>query len=286
MINETENSSYTKASEFQEAFFNSPDSYIHPSAQVDTTVKIGAGVKIGPFCTIIGDVTIDDNTSLHGYVAIGGPAQVIGLQKNLGTITIGKNCQIREFVSIHASRFTSGTTIIGNDCYIMSYSHVGHDAVLGNHVTLTNNSSLGGHTVLEDHVRIMANSATHQFCRIGAYTALAPYSGIRQDLPPYGLFSGQPAQFAGLNRIGLQRNNIPQQSIEFLREVTRLFYQKNMPLSLFEETINKNNAWSCDTYVQKFMSFITTSMQQGRGISRRTIEQRVASIENNEEKST
>jgi UDP-N-acetylglucosamine acyltransferase len=255
-----------QASSFEEAFFSSTQTYIHPTAIIGSQVKLGNNVKIGPFCTVIGNVTIGDNTRLHANVNIGFPGQVLGLKDSIGSITIGNNCELREFVTIHGSRNKDGATKIGNNCYLMNFAHVSHDGVLEDNVTLINNVSLGGHTHIEKNAIVMANSASHQFCRIGQYTALAPFSGIRQDLPPYCLFSGQPARFYGLNVIGLRRAGISRDSINALKHVTKLFFQDKLSLDEIYAQAQTDQTWGNDQYVHVFLSFIKNS---SRGVSRK-----------------
>jgi len=254
---------------FEEHFFNLNKSYIHSSSIIGSQVKIGSNVKIGPFCTIVGKVSIGDNSIIYPHVSIGFPAQNIGSQKSLGEIIIGKNCSIREFVSIGASKFDDSKTSIGNNCYIMSYSHIAHDVTLEDNVTLINSVNLGGHVYIEKNAFLMANCASHQFCRIGQYCALAPYSAIRQDLPPFCLFSGLPAKFYGLNIIALRRAGLSKENIHALKHVTKLFYQDKMLLQDIKTLAQKNTEkhWATDQYVQIFITFIEKS---NRGISRKS----------------
>lgn len=256
-----------QASSFEEAFFSSTQTYIHPTALVGPNVQLGLNVKVGPFCTIIGNVTIGNNTRLHAHVTIGFPAQVTGMKESFGSIVIGQDCELREFVTVHASRYKDGATTIGNRCYLMNYAHVSHDATLEDNVTLINNVNLGGHTYIEKNAIVMANSATHQFCRIGSFTALAPYSGIRQDLPPFCLFSGQPARFYGLNTIGLKRAGFSRENINALKHVTKLFYQEKLTLEQIVQAAKQDPVWGNDNCVQQFLAFVT---QSSRGVARKS----------------
>lgn len=255
-----------KASSFEEAFFHSSETYIHPTAVIGDHVTLGKGVKIGPFCTVIGHTTIGDNTRLHAHVTVGFPAQVVGVLQSLGTVSIGSNCELREFVTIHAARTAEGSTRIGNNTYIMHYAHVAHDVVIGNNVVVNPNVNFGGHTVVEDRAVIMTGSATHQFTHIGAFTALAPFSGIRQDLPPFCTFNGKPAGFFGLNAIGLKRNGFSRESINALKQVTKLFYQDKLPLQAIVDASIADPSWGNDQHVQQFLTFVANS---ARGVSRR-----------------
>lgn len=254
-----------KASSFEEAFFHSTHTYVHPTAIIGHDVVLDDNVKIGPFAIIAGKTTIKSGTRIYPHVSIGLPAQDLGTKQSIGSIIIGRNCHIREFASIHAPKISDGSTIIGDNCYIMSYAHIAHDCKLENNVTLINNVNLGGHTQIDAHVMVMANSATHQFCRIGTLTALAPFSGIRQDLPPFCLFSGQPAAFYGLNLIGLKRAGFSRETINNLKTVTKLFYQDKLPLEKII-ALQSIQPWGLCPRVKQFLAFIGSSQ---RGVSRK-----------------
>ena len=257
-----------KASSFEEAFFNLKTTYVHPTAVIGDHVTLEEGVKIGPGCVIIGNVHIGAHTSLYAHVSVGFPGQVLGLSQSHGTIKIGSNCTLREFVTVHAPRHAEGSTRIGNNCYIMNYSHVGHDCHIHDNVTMINNVNLGGHTVVESHAFLMANAASHQFCRIGSYASIAPFSATRQDLPPYCLFDGRPTRFAGLNIIALKRALFSPQAINALKHVAKLFFQDKLPFATIKEHVQHDESLSSTPSVQHFMQFIEKSE---RGESRQTV---------------
>jgi UDP-N-acetylglucosamine acyltransferase len=251
---------------FEESFFNTDKTYIHPTAIIGTNVKLGNNVKVGPYCILVGDITIGDNSIIYANTIIGMPAQNLDTQKSLGSIEIGKNCKIREFVTIGASKYENGKTLIGDNCYIMTYCHIAHDVVIENNVTLISNVNLGGHVYIEHHAFLMANSAAHQFCRIGQFTSLAPYSAIRQDLPPFGMFSGLPANFFGLNLIALKRAGFTLESINNIKHIAKLFYQDKFLINEIEKQ-SKESLWGKDLNVINFINFIKNS---SRGVSKKS----------------
>lgn len=240
---------------------------IHPTAIIGDKVQLDDGVVVGPYCFITGNVVIESGTRLHANVIIGPPAQNLTTKDSLGIIHIKKNCEIREFVTIHASKYPDGATIVGNNCYIMNFCHVAHDCILEDGVTLINGTQLGGHVQVGKNAIFMANSAAHQFCSIGQYSAVAPYSGTRQDLPPFCLFNGQPAAFAGLNSIGLKRAGFSTDDINALRSLTRRFYQHKVDLAVIREEVEQGVIPNT-LFVQMFLDFVSISK---RGISRRCI---------------
>jgi UDP-N-acetylglucosamine acyltransferase len=257
-----------KASSFEEVFFNFYGTYVHPTAIIGDNVTLDENVKIGPHCVLVGKVHINSGTKLYANVIIGFPAQVFGLKKHHGSVSIGKNCEIREFVTVHAARTPEGKTLIGNNCYLMNYCHISHDCTLEDNVILINNVGLGGHTYIEKNAFLMANAATHQFCRIGQFSSIAPFSGTRQDLPPFCLFTGQPTAFAGLNLVALKRAGFTKETINSLKHVSKLFYQDKLSLAVIKENAQKELSWGNDTHVKTFITFIEHSI---RGVSRKAL---------------
>jgi len=254
---------------FEDSFFYSSDVYIHPTAHVGPKVQLGVGTKIGPYTIITGNVTIGDHSRAHSHVIIGTPAQADTVKTPLGKIIIGKNTIIKEFATISAPRKAGGTTQIGDNCFCMHFSHIAHDAIIENHATLANHAQIAGHAHIAKHALLMAHAVVHQFCRIGAYAALAPFSGCRQDIPPYGLYAHQPALFAGLNRVKLKRAAFSEDSQRALKKLTDLFYRLKLPFQTIKETCIKE-PWGNDIHVQNFLTFVESS---DRGISRQTLTQ-------------
>ncbi|MCK4265520.1 acyl-ACP--UDP-N-acetylglucosamine O-acyltransferase [Candidatus Babeliales bacterium] len=254
---------------FEEEFFYSKKKYIHKTSIVGPDVIIENNVKIGPYCTIVGKVKIKSGTKIFPYVSIGLPAQDLDTTHSLGSIEIGENCIIREFVSIHSSKTENGFTAVGNNCYIMNYCHIAHDVIMEENIVLTNNTNLGGHSYLEKNVLLMANTAVHQFCKIGKYSCITPFSGTRQDLPPFSMFTGQPSHFSNLNLIALKRANFSKESINAVKRVTNLYYINKLPLQKIKDLANQESiSWGNDQYVQEFLTFIENSK---RGVSRRAL---------------
>ena len=245
----------------------SGDTYVHPTAIVGDRVTLGSGVKIGPYCVVLGNVHIGDGTRLSAHVTIGYPAQDVGTPAPLGKIVIGPHCNIREFVTIHASKSDEGTTSIGDNCYLMTFSHVGHDVTLEENVILINNATIGGYAHIGRNVMLMAGTAIHQFCRIGKYSCVTPFGGARQDAPPFCMFTGGPAGFAGLNKIALRRAGFSSQDIAALKSVTKLFYVDKVLLADLQAQA-ASEPFGQNEHVQDFLSFIATSK---RGVSRRTL---------------
>jgi len=254
-------------SELEEKLFCSKETYVHPSSIIGPNVTLEENVKVGPFCIIIGNTKIGCNTRIFSHASIGIPANDTSAQKNLGSIEIGKNCEIKEFVNIHSSKKIGGKTKIGNNCYLMNFTHFAHDVILEDNVTIINNVNLAGHVHIEKNVMVMANCALHQFCKIGKFSCLTPFSGTRQDIPPFCSLTGQPARFSGLNLIALKRAGFLKKDIDSLKHVTKLFFQDKILLNNIIKLAKDNlDDWGGNKHVLEFIEFIKNSE---RGVSRR-----------------
>jgi len=219
---------------------------IHPTATVAKSVKLGKGVVIGAYCDISGDVEIGDQATILGNVMIEGRTKigargiihqfcVIGnLSHDLKcdfdsktSVTIGDDCAIREFTNVHAGTPTGNEgrgTIIGNDVYIMSHSHVAHDCVLADHVLLAQQATLGGEVKIDEHAIIGGCTAIHQFCTVGRHVIVGGVSKVSQDIIPYCMTDGNPASLSGLNLVGLKRSNFPDADIRAIKEVYKTLF--------------------------------------------------------------
>jgi Acyl-[acyl carrier protein]--UDP-N-acetylglucosamine O-acyltransferase len=68
-------------------------------------------------------------------------------------------------------------------------------------------------------------TAVHQFCRIGRFAITGGCSKIVQDVPPFMIADGNPAEIRGVNLIGLERKNYAAESVKVIKEAFRLIYR-------------------------------------------------------------
>lgn len=261
---------------------------VHPSAYVDAEAHVGEGVVVGPRCHvgagvrleagvrlmasahIEGPATIGSGTLVYPYAVIGMPGQDFKFSPGDATlgVKVGSGCVIREHVTIHAATKDAHPTTIGNKCYLMVASHVGHDSVVGNGVILVNSALLAGHVEVHDNAILSGNTAVHQFCRVGRMAIISGGVATAMDVPPFCLCD-QINATNGLNLVGLRRANVPKESIDALRYAFRTVISKSLPR---EEALEKlRSLGGDDPYVQEMADFIATSTRGvGRGAGRNT----------------
>jgi UDP-N-acetylglucosamine acyltransferase len=253
---------------------------IHPTAIVSREAVIGAGVRIGPFCTVGPDAVIDDGAQLISHVVVDGHAVIganaviypfctVGLPpqdlKYRGEPTscvIGPRTQLREHCTVHrGSAHGRGITEVGADCMLMAVTHVAHDCSVGNNVIIANNVVMGGHVQIADNAVIGGAAALHQFVRIGRAAMVGGVSGVEGDVPPFTTVLGNRARVAGLNVIGLRRRGYDRQQIHRLRIAFRTLYHGD---GVFAERLAQTQErFGNDPLVAEFLAFVEAPGPRG-----------------------
>lgn len=220
-----------------------------PLASIHPNAKIAEGVIIDPFVTIGDNVEIGEGTHImSGAVIMWGArigrncrifpnAVVSAIPQDLkfhGEETlaiVGDNTTLRECVTINRGTDAAGKTVVGNNCLIMAYCHVAHDAVVGNNVIMSNATQLAGEVQVDDFAVIGGGSLIHQFCHIGTHVMVQGGCRIGKDVPPYVKAAREPVAYTGINSIGLRRHGFTNETIAAIQDVYRYIYQHNLNVS-------------------------------------------------------
>jgi len=236
---------------------------IHPSAVVEPGAQLGADVEVGAFAFVGAGVTLGDGTRLHHhasvegftalgagceiypYACIGGKTQDLKFKGGRPGLRVGDRNVFREYVTVHAATYDAEFTTLGSDNTVLAYSHIAHDCQLGSHIVMSNAVSMAGHVTVEDHVVIGGAAGIHQFCRIGAYAMLSAMAKLVQDLPPYFIADGTPAEVRAMNKVGLERNGHSPEQVERVKQIFRILYREGLnrtqaleKLSTHEQTVS------------------------------------------------
>jgi UDP-N-acetylglucosamine acyltransferase len=221
---------------------------IHPTAVIHAKAKLGEACDIGPYCVIGEHVELGARCHLHSHVVIDGhtrlgegnevfPFTSIGLQtqdlKWKGGITrteIGNNNTFRECVTVNSATSDGEVTLVGSDNHILAYSHIAHNVSLGDHVIMSNVATLAGHVVVEDYAVVGGLAAIHQFCRIGKMSIVGGCSKVVQDVPPFMLVDGNPAETRTVNKVGLERNGVPEETQAALRQAFKILFRDGLTI--------------------------------------------------------
>ena len=215
---------------------------IHPGARLGANVQVGAftsiaenveigeGTVIYPNVTILDYVKIGKNCRIFSGAVIGAEPQDMKFRGEVSWVEIGDNCQIRECATVNRGTAASGKlkTTVGDNCLIMSYSHVAHDCRLSNNVILASFTGLAGETDIDEFAILGGKTGSHQFTRIGAHSMTMGGSLVGKDVPPYIIVGHYPLSFGGVNRIGLRRRGFSNETIEEIHKIYRVIYQSGL----------------------------------------------------------
>ena len=253
---------------------------IHPTAVVARGAELGAGVRIGPYCTVGANVALGDGVELVSHVVVDGHTRIgpdvvlypfctVGLApqdlKYAGQPTrceIGARTQVREHCTIHRGTVTGrGLTRVGADCLLMAVAHVAHDCTVGDHVIIANNVVMGGHVSIADHAVIGGAAAIHQFVRIGRAAMVGGVSGVEADVIPFGSVLGNRARLAGLNVIGLKRRGFDKAQIQLLHNAFRDLFRHQ---GVFARRLSAVRAcYGDEALVAEVLAFIDAPSHRG-----------------------
>ena len=229
---------------------------IHASALVDPRAELADDVQVGPYCVVGPQVSIAAGTSIQSHVVITGRTRIGRNNRiypfcSLGEIPQDKKYAgeatelviedgntVREFCSLNLGTAQGGgSTRVGSDNWIMAYVHIAHDCVIGDHTVLASSTQLAGHVMIGDWAVLGGMIGVHQFVRIGAHSMSGGGSALLQDVPPYVLCRGNPAQPHGINVEGLQRRGFDEATVAALKRAYRSIYREGLTLAQAREAI-------------------------------------------------
>ena len=231
------------------------DVSVGPYAIVEAGVRLGQGVKIHPHVVVGGRTTIGSGSEIFPFASVGLPPQDKKYHGEESRLEIGKNCTIREHVTINPGTEGGGMmTKIGDDCLLLVGAHVAHDCQIGSHVILVNHATLGGHCRIDDYVILGGLSAVHQFVRIGESAFVGGMSGVENDVIPFGSAIGNRAELGGLNIVGLTRRGFSREAVHQLRRAYRTLFGPEGTLK--ERLADVEEEFAGDENVRKIVDFI------------------------------
>ena len=248
---------------------------IHPTALVDRTAEVGAGVSIGPYAIIgpqvvVGDrcrigprATLQQNVRLAEDVLVGDGSILGGAPQDLKYndeetwVEIGQGTIIREYSTINRGTAATFKTTVGARCFIMTYVHLAHDCHVGDDVVIANATQCAGHVTIHDRAILSGLNAVHQFVTIGTYAFVGGGSRVNQDIPPYVKAVGNPMELYGLNSLGLQRAGFSGETVAALKRAYRLFFNSDLNLSQALERARTD--LPAFPEVERFLAFVESS---------------------------
>lgn len=252
-------------------------SYVDPKAELGSNVEIGpfcyveAGAVIGSGCKLDSHVTIKHHTTIgknnffgQGSV-IGGDPQDRKYKGEPTYLVIGDDNVFREYVTIHRATGEGKSTTVGNHCFLMAYTHLGHNVELHDWVTIANSCNLAGHVTVEELVNIGGMVGIHQFTRIGKVAMVGAAGKITRDVPPFMLYDSLSAEVKDINAVGLRRIGVTAEARLALHKACKLLFRSSLGLTHALELVRQEVEMTDEVvYVIHFMERLFSG-KNGRG---------------------
>jgi UDP-N-acetylglucosamine acyltransferase len=242
------------------------DVTIEPFATIQRDVVIGDGCWIGPNATVMDGARLGKNCKVFPGAVISGIPQDLKFKGEKTTTEIGDNTTIRECVTINRGTVDKYKTVVGSNCLIMAYAHIGHDCIIGNNCILGNACQLAGHVLIDDFAIFGGACAVQQFSKIGSHAYIGGGSLVRKDVPPYTKAAREPLAYAGINTVGLRRRGFSTETISEIQEIYRYIFLKGMNISKALEVVEKEIQSSKERdYIIDFIKTSDRGIMKGYG---------------------
>lgn len=184
---------------------------------VEPGAELGLDCEVMPYAVVSKHCQLGDGVVVHPFAVLGGDPQYLQFDRRSATgVRIGRGSIIREHVTVNRSIHEGEATTLGEKCFLMATSHVGHDCTVGANVVLANAVLLAGHVIVGAHTFMGGGSAVHQFCRIGESVMVAGHASITRDVPSY-LMVAERDDVIALNAVGLRRRGFSRETIKELK---------------------------------------------------------------------
>ncbi|MCX7741934.1 MAG: acyl-ACP--UDP-N-acetylglucosamine O-acyltransferase [Tepidimonas sp.] len=205
---------------------------IGPYTVIGPHVRIGAGTTVGAHCVLDGHTTIGRHNRIYPFVSLGLANQDKKYRGEPCQLVIGDRNTIREYSTYHVGTVQGGgVTRLGDDNWMMAYTHLAHDCIVGSHTIFANNAQLAGHVQVGDWAILGGFTVVHQFVRIGAHAMTAMCALLFADVPPFVMAQGQPAQARSMNYEGLRRRGFSAQRLAAVKAMHKALYRQGLTLA-------------------------------------------------------
>jgi UDP-N-acetylglucosamine acyltransferase len=241
-----------------------PGVEIGPYSIVGARVEIGAGSWVGAHVVLDGILRIGKGNRIFHFASLGAAPQDKKYAGEDTSVEIGDGNTIREYVTINRGTAQDiGVTRLGDDNWLMAYSHLAHDCQVGSHAIFANCTQLAGHVTVEDWVILGGFTGVHQHVHVGAHSFTGIGTHLTQDLPPFVTAAGEEGKPFGLNTNGLKRRGFTPEAITALKRAYRTLYRSGLSLADAKRELEAQAGSSPE--VRRFLDFILRSK---RGIVR------------------
>lgn len=198
---------------------------IEAFAYVDKDTVIGDGCRIHPYACIRAGARIGKNNEIFENSVISATPQDFRWKGEKSYVEIGDSNKIREQVIINRGISEGGSTKIGNGCFILAQTHIGHDSEIGDKCVLGNAVKIAGDVKIDECTILSSNSLVHEKCHIGKLALIKGGCRVNGHVPPYTVMAHNPISYYGVNAYILRITKHDEKIIEDIAKCYRHVYQ-------------------------------------------------------------
>ena len=149
------------------------------------------------------------------------------------TAVIGQRVAIPDNVVVNAYAVIEDDVQIGNDCEIASHAVIKQFTRIGARNRIFEHAVIGGEPQdikfknERSYLQIGDDNLIREFC---TFHRASGKSKIVQDVLPFFITDGNPAQVRGINSVGLRRAGFSEQTRRALKNAYRMLFRSAMPI--------------------------------------------------------
>lgn len=198
---------------------------VHPFAHIDGNVEIGDDCVIYPYASIVSGTRMGNKVKVYQGAIVGADPQDFRWKGEPTFCYIGNDVMIREHVIINRGIKSEGGTRIGDGCFIMANSHIGHDCVFEGRSVVGNGVQLAGDSHVDECVILSSNVILHAGSNVGAWAMVKGGCRIAGNVPPYVVMAHNPVVYYGVNAYVMRNRGFKEEIIDDVAKAYRHVYQ-------------------------------------------------------------
>ena len=231
---------------------------VGPHAIIEEHVRIGAGSRVGANAYLTGHTEIGRDNDIHIGAVLGHEPQDLKFDRSCRSyLRVGDRNVFREYCTVHRGTEPETATVIGNDCYLMGLSHVGHNCRIGNQAVICNCALVAGHVQVGDRAFISGGVVIHQFTRVGRLAMFSGNARVSMDVPPF-LLAAERNEIHAVNLVGLKRAELPAPALAEIKRLFKLFYRSGLNCAQARQQASAPGEFST-AEAQEFLEFVRQS---------------------------
>lgn len=199
---------------------------VHPFAYIDANSEIGDNCEIMPYASIMRGTRMGNGCKVYQGAIVGADPQDFRWKGAETFCFIGDEVVIREQAIINRGIYPQGGTRIGDKCFIMAESHIGHDTHIVGRCVIGNSVTIAGDVEIDEGSILSSGSIIHEKSHIGKYALVKGGTRIGSNVPPYIIIAHNPATYYGVNAVVMRKGgNFTEEEIDVAAKAYRHIYQ-------------------------------------------------------------